>query len=102
MKQITNINDQFPHLPNDYISWVKVNGAVESSAGFMVYSAPIPSNEILDGLDCEEDILLVADDMAGYFIGFQNTLSEWVLVGIDSCILEVEKLYSSFTSEIES
>lgn len=102
MESIESIEACYPGLPKDYLSWVEVNGASESTAGYMVYSGPIPAHEIFEELNHNDQIILIADDMAGYTLGFIKRQGYWALVGIDSCDLEIELLEAEFTSYIES
>ena len=95
------INHLISKLPNDYLEWIEKNGAVKSNDGYMVYSGPVLCTEILSDIEDENNILLVADDMAGYSIGYHYINKKMILVGIDSCTLEIEELHGNFSDRIK-
>ncbi|MBH0059153.1 hypothetical protein I6F65_19615 [Pseudoalteromonas sp. SWXJZ94C] len=100
MSKITT-NENYTDLPSDYTSWVAKNSACESSNGYMVYSAPIPISEIMDPELINENIIIVADDMAGYMIGYLKKNTGWEFVGIDSCTLDIDPISEGFVEYIE-
>lgn len=102
MESIEAIKTNYPNLPDDYLSWLVANGGSETNTGVMIYSSPIPCSEIIDGLDNEEEVILIADDMAGYSIGYMKSFGNWNLVGIDSCTLEIDFIEGVFCEYIES
>ncbi|WP_166115266.1 hypothetical protein [Pseudoalteromonas sp. Z9A5] len=100
MSKVTT-NENYTDLPNDYTSWIAKNSTCESSNGYMVYSGPIPISEIIDPELINENIIIVADDMAGYMIGYLKKNTGWEFVGIDSCTLDIDPISEGFVEYIE-
>ena len=102
--QIESIKENYPLIPDEYLSWITDNGWGEDESGYMIYSSPAYSTEIF-GTDCPENIksvVLVGDDMAGYSIGYKVISDKAQLVGIDSCGWDVEEIQKSFDEYLES
>lgn len=98
--RVKSISTSFPNLPKEYLQWLLSEGWGEHESGFMFYSGPVHAKEVLGGeVTRDIEVLLIADDMAGYCIGFDNN-SE--LVGIDGGSLEIEYIKRSLRSYLES
>jgi hypothetical protein len=102
--EIEEIRSAYPGIPQEYLDWLSDNGWGEHESGYMIYSSPTYSSEILGSEFPEsiKNILMVGDDMAGYSIGFIGNNSNWKFVGIDSCGWEIETISESFGGYLKS
>ncbi|MCG7984955.1 MAG: hypothetical protein JAY90_19655 [Candidatus Thiodiazotropha lotti] len=97
-KSIEWIRQNFPGLPSDYLSWMRDIGWGEHTNGYMIYSGPSPGETISTEL---EEMVVVADDMAGYQVGYIKIEGVWRFVGVDSCGWEIEELRETFTEYMD-
>jgi hypothetical protein len=92
--EIYSITQEFPGIPQDYLDWMRDVGWGEHENGYMVYSGPVTGDEIAPPL---AEVVVVADDMAGYTIGYIRDSGNWHFVGVDTCGWEIERLGETFT-----
>lgn len=87
-----------PALPADYIGWLRQHGHGEFSGRLTVYPGPIEPDEIFAAADAAQlrGFVLVADDMAGFVVGFRPIGNGWELIGIESSGMQVKSLGISF------
>lgn len=100
-QEIEEIREKFIGIPEDYLDWLSNEGWGEHGSGYMFYSRPSYAKEIF-GTGIPNSILstvLIADDMAGFSIGFD---ANWRFVGIDSCDWELQIIGEGLNAYIRS
>lgn len=88
----------FPGIPPDYLDWLQDLGCGAHENGYMVYTGPIEGGSIAPPLS---DVIVVADDMAGYTIGYIRDSEGWQFVGVDCCGWQIERLDETFTQYMQ-
>lgn len=94
-----SIRDEFPGIPDDYLSFLTDIGWGELEI-LTIYSGPIPAPEIYGPRGHLSQIILIGDDRQGYCDGF-DTGSDYALTEI-SPSGEVEELNMTFFEFMQS
>ena len=101
-QQLGTLEEKYGSLPADYRSWLRANGFGQLKNGLMVYSGPVKPNDIFSKEDAQKlsGFILVADDMAGFMVGYREVGRTWELVGIDSATMKAQLLRVSFSEYV--
>lgn len=71
-EEVHALRRDVPELPEDYLRYLQTTGWGEAESGFMVYSGPMDVDEV-DGGDMDlPNVVLLADDFQGDYIGFDR------------------------------
>lgn len=62
-----------PRLPVEYFNYLRDIGWGKAASGRMVYSGPIPPQDIYGATFSRTDIVLLGDDFQGYCLGYDLT-----------------------------
>lgn len=102
--EIKAIEEKHGRLPEQYIRWLSDQGWGDQENGIMLYSGPLPANEIFGDQypSALEGVLLIGDDMAGYSIGYRATDLGWQFVGFDSAGGDLEVVEEGFSAYLKS
>lgn len=81
---LTQIRSEYDFLPDEYIQFL-VNAGWGEVAGFMFYSGPIELHDVFDKETAEASprIILIADNMAGWHLGYIEIDNTWMLTDFD-------------------
>lgn len=68
--ELADLRAQYPNLPEDYFAYLQSTGWGESPSGRVIYSGPVPIQDVYGEAYSSESIILLGDDMQGYCVGF--------------------------------
>jgi len=100
--EVISIRKEYPHVPEDYLEYLREVGWGMIGDGYMVYSGPIGADEIYDQVSANhlKGILFFGDDLQGHCAGF-NTSTNWTLVEVDPTNISVSEIGQSFQEFIK-
>ena len=70
-EEVNKLKRVFPHLPADYWRYLLQFGPGEAPGGWMIYSGPVPPQDIYGDECALESMVIVGDDTQGYCLGFE-------------------------------
>lgn len=68
--ELAAVQRDFPALPQDYLDYLTRHGWGMTPSGRMLYSGPIGPEEIFGDAHEIPGVVLLGDDLAGYFFAF--------------------------------
>ena len=81
---LESLAEVFGKTPPEYPSLLRQLGhGVIGRNEFMLYSGPVPAEEILPGEDAVIGVLLIGDDLAGHHVGYKRAGDRWIVVEFD-------------------
>jgi hypothetical protein len=78
---LQSLHDEFPGLPSEYFTLLEKLGWGEiGDTCFMLYSGPMPAEEIFSDEPALKGALLIGDDFAGYHLGYRHDETGWHVI----------------------
>ncbi len=68
--EVAALSVAYPRLPPEYLGYLREVGWGEAASGHMIYSGPIPPQDIYGATFSRTDVVLLGDDFQGYCFGY--------------------------------